>query len=167
MKVVLGFLTEICSLSIESEDEDDDEIRKWNEEDERKQIENQLDEMEEIDRKLENSSLNRSNILRVNASHDENTTASARTATSSLDLFPGVNDEDESRADHSFNLELKDTLQWDETSTIPPGQGELSKPSDKSRLEASTPFSKLLYGTRRYSSTSDENSRIIHEDEVS
>ena len=124
--------------------------------------------MDENEKNFENPLFNKNNVLRVNASHDENTTASARTASSSLDLFPGVNDEDESRANHSFNLELKDTLQWDETSTIPPGQGELSKSSDKSRLDASTPFSKLLYGTRRYSSsTSDEHSRTVLDDEVS
>ena len=141
-------------------------MKKWNEEDERKQIETQIEEQGEAEKDPQNTSNSKSNLTRFSNYYDETTTASARTGSSSLDLFPGVNEDADNNGDSAFNLELKSTFQWDDTSTIPPGQGDSVKDSHKSRLEASTPFSKLLNSSRRYSSASDDPQKMSSKDEV-
>eukprot|EP00794_Sanderia_malayensis_P020500 gene20500-22517_t len=151
--------------SSDNDEEDDEELKKWNMEDQRKQIETQLDGLDEIDKEYEDvmrreRQLSKTQSAKEYTSFDENTTTSARTVGSSLDLFPGVRNEDDSDTQSSLNLELKESAEWDESNTIPPGQGDSFRAPN--RIDSNTPFSKLLKGgllrSRRESSTSDENS---------
>ncbi len=131
-------------------------------EDERQQIETQLNDLDDIDKEYEDTVRERQTISKEYHSYDENTTASARTVGSSLDLFPGARTDEEiesnDKVSGSLNIELKENTDWDESNTIPPGQGDSFRVP--SRVEASTPFSKLLrnglFGSRRRSSASDD-----------
>ena len=149
-------------------DEDDEELDKWNADDERKQLETQMEELDEIDKSLDRA-VSQQLPKRPNYSLDENTTASTRTASSSLDLFPGVHDDDNSQSSNRMSLHLADGTQWDESNTIPSGQGDSFKSRDST--QASTPFSKLLksglFGSRRrLSSTDDQPRQQLFNDEV-
>ncbi len=156
----------------DSADEDDEELQKWNVEDERKQIETQLEELDDIDQEYAEAVRERQNNSKEFPSFDENTTASARTVGSSVDLFPNVRHDEECQISDqvscSLNLELKDNTDWDESNTIPPGQGDSFR--IPSRVEANTPFSKLLksgiFSSRRHSSLSEDMSYSGNRDQV-
>lgn len=135
-------------FSSEFEEDDDEELKKWNETENRKQL-------EEMETNLQEAPARGIAPTKLQHSIDESTTASARTGCSSLDLF---HDEDESKHASSFSLELRENVQWDESSTIPSGQNEAENSDRKSHIDASTPFTKLLKGRSRFHSSSGDKS---------
>lgn len=141
----------------ESEEEcDDEELQKWNEEENRKQLEKNEDDGQD-------SVVHANTSSKLQHSIDESTMASARTGCSSVDLF---HEEDESKHDSCFSLELRETVQWEETSTIPSGQGDAVTFDGKGRVEANTPFTKLFNGRSRYHSYSNDHSKMSAETPV-
>ena len=152
---------------------DDEELEKWNVEDERKQIEAKLEES------LAEDEIQESEMHETKQNQpicvDENTAASVKTTGSSVELFPATSNasaDTHSRYEDlpAFHLEMRESCNWDDSSTIPPGQGEPSGNRINNHEQTTTPFTRLLnighIGSARRKPSTDEDTKFSTFDEV-
>ena len=145
--------------------EDGEELRKWNADEDKKQLEIQKDELFEEEKSTHNSTNHRNSASRSQYSIEENTTASVHTGCSSMDLFP---EDNEPIYNSTLNLELQDTCHYDQTNTIPSGQGDpfQGDTNENNRSNVNTGFTKLFRGIQDSPHTSDDEDKSNVNDKV-